>query len=93
MLTDRTLSPVCLHALSIEDLVMRCARGAWPTPVQVLLNSAVELLAGQPCSERDRRLNDGIRPSAPSLDSDRRLGLDASTGLGHIGIPPIRSII
>jgi hypothetical protein len=24
MLTDCSLSPVCLHALSIEDLVMRC---------------------------------------------------------------------
>ena len=40
MLPDRSLSPVCLHAPSIEDLAARCAARASPTSLHDLKSSS-----------------------------------------------------
>ena len=60
MLADCSLSPLCLHALIIEDWSRDVLRGAWPATVQGLNAVSVDFPDVRRDPERDGRLTEVI---------------------------------
>jgi hypothetical protein len=62
MLADCSLSPLCLHALIIEDWSRDVLRGAWPAAAQGLNAAFMDLPDVRRGFERDRRFTGEMLP-------------------------------